>query len=524
MAENTLDATKCDERYEALKKKRDQYLNRAKEYAKVTLPYLLPENEDMSASEMQTDYNSVGAELVNHLANRYMQELFPAARSFFKLRLDDKASKEVSDATGTSKAGQDKAFAEGERMARWQFEERHARASILDALKHCIVAGNSCLYWPAKDKGFVQNYALDEYVILRGLDGKLVELITLDKKILATLDPDLKSAAMATMDLKGDEDLSQLTAKLYTWVRINPDDPLKYDVVQAIEKAEVPDSVQQYPADLLPWIPLVWHRTRREIYGRGLVEDYYGSFYGLSVLTEAMVTGAAVMADFKFFVKPGSAIDIPEMNSSASGTYHYGDPDDIGTPEVGKSRDLKFIFDIVNWYKQTLGKAFLQVSSQMRDAERVTAEETRIRAQELETAHGGVFSNFAMSLQKPIAALLLRDINVSTKGSQVKTVIVTGLDAMGRSADNEKILWWFNDLAALKNVPEPFQQRMKPSDLMAVLANGRDVDASVVVYTEDEFKTVAAEQAKLQNAAIAGQEMVKKASTEQIAEGLANSQ
>jgi len=371
MAEPKIDPEIIQNRFKLLKTFRDPYVTRAYNYARVTLPYLLSEQEDNSSSEVQLDYNSVGAEYVNHLANRYMQELFPAARSFFKLKMDDDAVIKQEQIDGTNKAEQEALLVAGEREGRWMFEARHARTSILDGLKHTIVTGNACLFWPPKKEAKVQTYALDEYVVMRSMDGTLLELITEDKKAVLALPPEIKQQVSDDMDLSEDEDLTKVSAKLYTYVKIDEDNPAVYNVAQAIEGVPVPNSEASYPAELLPWLPMVWNRTRREMYGRGLVEDHYGAFYAMSVLTEAIVTGGAIMTDFKFLVQPGSIVDVVEMNSSASGTYHYGEKDDINVVETGKVNDFKFIFELINWYKQTLGKAFLSLSSQMRDAERV---------------------------------------------------------------------------------------------------------------------------------------------------------
>ena len=37
---------------------------------------------------------------------------------------------------------------------------------------------------------------------------------------------------------------------------MDDEDPLMYNVAQAIEGVEVPDSEQSYPANLLPWMPI----------------------------------------------------------------------------------------------------------------------------------------------------------------------------------------------------------------------------------------------------------------------------
>jgi hypothetical protein len=54
------------------------------------------------------------------------------------------------------------------------------------------------------------------------------------------------------------------------------------------------------------------------------VEEHYGSFWTMSILTEALAIGCVTLADIKFLVRPGSLIDIEQLNAAASGTYHFG--------------------------------------------------------------------------------------------------------------------------------------------------------------------------------------------------------
>jgi len=471
----------------------------------------MPDTEDRTSQEIQNDYNSFGAGLVNHLANRYVQELFPPAKSFFRLQINDFESDEQIDADTTA------LLALGERKARWAFEQREARPVILDAIKHCIVTGNALLYVPP-DGGRPSMFALDQYVLNRAVDGSILEIVIQEEKVLNSLDSDLRDEVIAKLDMK-EVDPNEEKVHLYTYIRVDKDAPDYYIMDQSVEDTVVGDPEQRYPAELLPWIPLVWNRTRREHYGRGLVEDHYGSFFALSVLSEALVTGAAVMTDIKYLVRPGSVLDVVEMNNAATGTYHYGGPDDVSAVQTNKQADFQFIMAVIQDYRQHLGKAFLSLSSQMRDAERVTAEENRLRALELEQAHGGVFSNFSYTLQRPIAMLLLRDIDINIKGSSIEPMIVTGLDALGRSAENEKIRYFIDDMSLLNNLPDATRARLKESELLTILATGRDVDPAVI-KTEEEFQAEQQAAAEQQAQLMAGQSMVDKAEPEQLAQGL----
>jgi len=513
--ESNYDHGKPKRRYEELKPERDPYLTRAKDYAKVTIPYVMPETADQASTEVTLDYNSIGAGLCSSLANRYVEELFPVHKSFFKLQIDEtERTEEMEDDTDI-----DTLLVAGERRAKWAFEQRHARPTLLDLMKHNIISGNGLIYYPPT-AGKLQMYALDEYVLMRDAAGNVTEIITDDTKGLLSLEVELRKKVMADLDLTEDQDLAKEKVHLYTYIRLDPEDPTTYLVNQSLEGIEVEDSFQSYTAELLPWLPQVWNRTRREIYGRGLVEDHYPSFWSLSILSEALVTGAATMSDIKYLVRPGSMLDVNSMNKAASGTYHYGNPDDVNAIQTNKQADYSFIKAVIDDYRQHLGKAFLSISSQMRDAERVTAEENRIRAMELDQAHGGTFSNYGSTLQSPVATLLLRDIDLTIEGSSIEPVIVTGLDAMSRNANNEKVRLWMDDMSILNSLPEDVRARLKIDNLANMLANGRDVDSTQIVMTEEEFVASQKMAQEQQAQAMAGQEMLKKADAGQIAEGL----
>lgn len=509
-------------RYTQLEAIRKPYLDRARKYSKITVPYIMPEEGDTQSSEVQIDYASVGAEYVNHLSNTYLDEMFPVHRSYFKLKMPHIDKKQATEVTGRSEADIESSFAAAETEARWNFERKHTRASLLDHIKQLIITGNSCLY-QRPDKEMSQNYAMDEYVIWRDQSGKLLEIITVDKKSLMSLDKALREAVIKVSDDIDDKtDLLKHQVRILTYIRRDADNNDTFLVNQAVEGKMLPGQ-QSYKEGLLPWIPTYWNRIRREVWGRGLVEDHYGSFYGMSILVEALVTAGAIATDFKWLVRPGSMLDIVEMNNSASGTYHYGNKDDVNPIELGKRSELDFVAGLVDGYRKQLGKIFLVLSSQMRDAERVTAEENRMRAAELNKAHGGVFGSLAITLQRPLAELSLRDMDILIGKTKIEPVVMTGLDAMGRASENEKFLYLFQDLSALASVPEAFLGRFKASDLLKILSIGRDVDTTVV-KTDDEYNKEQQAALEQQQKLIAAQEMAGKATPEQLAEGIQQTQ
>jgi hypothetical protein len=502
-------------RAQQLKTVRDLYMYRARDYSKVTIPYLVPETNQTDSTEFQNDYNTEGAKLVNALGNAYAQSLFPAGEPFIKLGMDPLDMKAVQ-AAGQRQAKLTQLFSSIERNFAAHFETVGSRAAILDAMLQLIVAGNYCLYKP-KD-GNLMGYAIDEYYVMRSLDGTLLELITEDYKLLPALDPELQAAVVSALHLEPDDTSTKLT--LYTYVRRDPQNPDTWYVDQAVETIPVGEQ-NTYKTDGMRWMPLMWTRTRREMYGRGLVESHYGSFWTLSILSEALAVGCVSMADIKYLVRPGSVINVPELNSSASGTYHYGEPDDINAITTNRTNDFRLITDVIQMYVRHLSEVFMYLPGTMRNAERVTAEENRLRAASLEKAHGGVYSQLADSLQKPYAKLLLSEMNVKNlEQAGVNIEIVTGLGALTRGSTNDRIVHWLADMSGVNNLSPTLQQVFKMSDFARVTAAGRDVDASTFIL--DDAQQAQAQQ-MAQNTAtqgVMGQELAKKADPKQLAQAM----
>lgn len=481
-------------RYEILKKRRNATEMRAREYAKYTLPYLNPEVDGENNAEVVYDLNGIGPRAVQHLANTYMVRLFPPNRSFFKLELPPEAM-EALRVDGRSAADVAFDIARIESTARKQLGLIGARTTILECLLHLIVSGNVLHYYP-KDAP-MQAYAIDSYVVRRGLDSSVYEIITRDMKALIDLPQEYQDEICVALNIVP-EAKEQTEVQLFTHIQW---DGSKYHVSQAVEHLLIgtPYTVKK---DALRWMPLTWKRTRRETYGRGLVEDYLNPFHALSILDECLITAAAIATDIKYFVEPGSTIDIPSVTRAPSGSYHYGERDAVNPSNMqGKMSDIGFIQTMIDRLERLIGAAFMMNSAMTRDVERYTRAEMRMNAQELETSHGGVYSMMNQEWLDPIARLTLMDIDLKLGDTDFEPVILTGLDAMGRMATNDNIMLLFEQLTALQNVPEAFQREFDPMKLVAVLAAGLDVDYTTIQYTPDEKKQRAAGAAAAEDGA-----------------------
>jgi hypothetical protein len=112
--------------------------------------------------------------------------------------------------------------------------------------------------------------------------------------------------------------------------------------------------------------------------------------------------------------------------------------------QLEKFNDFRVVQESVAKIEERLGHSFLLTSGSVRNAERVTAEEIRMLGQELETALGGLYSLLSMELQLPLVNRLMDVMNKKNKLPKlpkdiVKPVIITGVEALGRGNDLQKL-------------------------------------------------------------------------------------
>jgi hypothetical protein len=136
-----------------------------------------------------------------------------------------------------------------------------------------------------------------------------------------------------------------------------------------------------------------------------------------------------------------------------------------------------------------LASAFLLNSSVQRAAERVTAEEVRYMAQELETALGGVYSILSQEFQLPLINLLLNTLVKQGKmpkmpKDSVKPTVVTGIEALGRGQDLNKLATFLQYLQPLG--AEVIASEMNLNDYIDRLAASLGIDTSGLIKSEEQ--------------------------------------
>ena len=486
-------------RYSQLEGERNTFLERGREAAKLTIPTLLPDEGHSSSSVYDTPYQGIGARGVNNLASKLLMALLPPNSPFFRLTIDDFDLQEIA---GDNRGQVEEGLARIERAAMQEIEGRAIRVPAFEALKLLIVTGNALVYMPKE--GGMKVFRPDRYCVKRDAMGNVLEIIT--KETISPLM--LPDEVRATLP---ETETPTKSLDLYTCV---VKDAKGWKTKQEVAGTLIPNSEGTYKTDRNPFIPLRFIRIDGEDYGRGFIEEYMGDLRSLESLTRAIVQGSAASAKLLFLVRPNGTTKAGQLAKAANGTFVTGDSNDVSALQVQKAGDFRVALETVRLINDRLSAAFLLNSSVQRSAERVTAEEVRFMAQELETALGGVYSILSQEFQMPLINLLLGVLQQEGKMPRlpkdtVKPTVVTGIEALGRGQDLNKLATFLQYLQPLG--AEVIASEMNLNDYIDRLAASLGIDTSGLIKSAEQKAQEQAQQ----------QQMMQQQMLEQTAMGMA---
>ena len=482
-------------RYDALMGYRSEYLDQADTAAKLTLPYLIREEDQIRGGiqNLKTPWQSVGAKGVVTLASKLMLALLPAQTSFFKLQVDDT---QLGDVPPEVKTELDLSFAKIERTIMDAIAASDDRVVIHQALKHLVVAGNALIFM---GKDGMKLYPLNRFVIDRDGNGNVIEIVTKEKiakKLLADVLPDYELPMESGMEEREDD------CDVYTHITR---DNNRFIWHQEVFDHMIPNSRGKAPLKTNPWIHMRFNTVDGEAYGRGRVEEFIGDLKSLEALSQALVEGSAAAAKVVFVVSPSSTTKPQTLAQAGNGAIVQGRPDDIGVVQVGKTADFATAYQMVGQLEKRLAEAFLILT--VRQSERTTAEEVRMTQMELEQQLGGLFSLLTVEFLVPY---LNRKLSIFEKTGQipklpkdiVKPTIVAGVNALGRGQDREALGMFLTTISQTMG-PEATQQYINPEEVIKRLAASQGIDILNLVRSMEEIQ---GEQQAMQQQAMALEE------------------
>lgn len=485
-------ATQPSHRWTELDGLRTSFLDRCEQASALTIPKVCPPSEYTQFNDsLGHDYQSVGAQAVNHLTNKIMLAAFAPSRPFVRL---DPGPQVLADA---AQAGVDEGtvklvLAEAERKMVRALDQKGIRPKIYSAIRHLIVVGTVMLCMEDKFRVI----GLRQFVCKRDVQGEVIEML-----IREVIPKDELEAELQPYCTKQDEQ----SVVLFKWFKRVGD---HWEMTQWLDNEQLPDQFNgRWKLNKCPYKVIAWDLADTDDYGTGHVEDYGGALRALSSLSEAELDAAIIASEFRWLVSPRSATRPEDFRNSRNGDALSADDGDINMLQSNKSQDLAAIDVISQRNIQVIARGFLLNSAMVRDAERVTAQEIRLLAVELETALGGVYSRLASELQLPIAEWLMGELKIELDGTDIEVVIITGLDALSRSGDLDALRGFLGDLAQASSLPPPVLQLLNFNELVNRVAQGWGVDIKDLVKSPEQQQAEqqqAAEQQAIQEATTAG--------------------
>lgn len=489
------DPEELDQLWTVMQGEKGDIEKRTEEYAYWTIPSICPTDNSEHQEQIKGDV-AIGARLVNHLANKVVDTMFPHDRPFFTVTLTPEMRQKLRKEMGADAEAQ---FAEAvreetaavEEVAMRKLKLASYRPQAVLAMLHAIISGNAILRRLPDDSRAV--YGIKDFCIRRDVTGKMTELLLRDSKKFGSLPKELRQRVLN----EHPEYKSTTDCKLYTHYKF---DGTRWAMRQGVDRVQIDNGTRYKPVDL-PVLPLVWRLARGENYARGLVEDHAPAFHQVDVLTKALIDMVGIMADVKFLVDPASLLDVIELNNSARGSFHQGREGDISTPDMKRGLAIGDTLEVVRGLERELAQGFLLNSAGVRDAERVTAEEIRFIAVELESAFGGLYSRLAIEWQQREAEYAVSQINFDTELGNSKlpafeVVVTTGLESLSREGQLDNLRRAIADLQMLDAVPEEIRAAINPTKFSSFVFTNHSVKWKEFLFTPEEMK--ANQQAAMQ--------------------------
>lgn len=401
---------------------RQQSLDRARRCAALTKPPALPPQNHMSEDGLPEPFQSLGAMIVTALEGKMLSALFPPGHPWFLLQ----PSPSVWLASDEDVPAEDKrefasllsrremlvaAYLESgglsgsRRSAAKRRRSSHFRTAMRQHLSQCIITGQALSL--LRDDMAFQNFRRDQFVIRRDSSGDILRITIQEMIDPLELPREERRLAELDDDVLEQRDAHERMMPLVTQVRWQPLSG-RWLVLQEMNGKVISEREEK----VCSYIETPYELVSGDDEGRGFVELRLGALASIDQLHERMLDFAAILSDFKLFRgigcqvrdealtgRPGSVVDGAEVSD--------GMVKNVAMLQSNKNADYGAILNhLIRLEDNFKGTVALHQSTTPR-GERVTAQQVRLVAQEVEEATGGFFVPLADSLQRPLIELAI---------------------------------------------------------------------------------------------------------------------
>lgn len=493
--------------YNRLTNDRAPYVTRAETNAKLTIPSVFPEASSDGSSEFTQPWQSVGARGVNNMANRLMMASFPL-EPWMRLSVNEFEAKEMLG--NPEMLGEvDKALGQVERAMMTYMDSNGFRPVFFESERLLIITGNCLLQFPepstdSKRKATPKVYNLHSYVVQRDAYDNVLQMITEDKVAYAALPEDVRKGIKDSGDMKPDTEV-----EVYTHVYLS-DEGDEYFSYQEVDGEVIAGTEGQYPTDACPWVPVRFNKISGEPYGRSYCDDWLGDLNALDQLTEDFLKFTRLSSKVIGLVNPAGITHPKRLTKAQTGDYVSGRKGDIEFLQIEKQNDYNTVRSTIDMLESRLSYGFLLNSAVQRSGERVTAEEIRYVARELDMTTGGTHAVQSQEFQLPMVKVLLSQLQAAgiipeLPDGAVEPSVATGLEAIGRGQDLQKLDDFIQIVTAIAQLND--DQDINVRTLKQRAANALGLDSDGLLLSQEELQAMQAQAAMgqgMEQAAMAG--------------------
>jgi hypothetical protein len=468
---------------------RQSYEDIAVRVSKMTLPYVMPEQGFSSSSKLSDEIaQSYCGRLVNTLKAKMGMSLLPPSTSSFRLSPDAEALEAITGGNPDMNAEVYAKISSVTARINNEIENQQIRDKMFDMLLQLIAVG-SCIIEKIKDDGIMihtlRNFAVD--LDSRG-EARGMCIVEEKKDLPEGITP---------------KDEAELY-NLYTLIEFNYDED-KWYVTQSIEDEIVGKEIK-YKADKLPFEYVGWTFVTGDKYHRSYAEDYIDDMEQYNTLSNLLTKGSVIAAKSIIFVdQRGNRTKLRDVSGSANGDVINGRADDVTAFHLDKNFDFQVPMARLQDIAKNLASAFLMNESVTRDAERVTAQEIRFMAQELESSSlSGIYSKLSKKVSKRIVQWVMDELKIKFEGIGIN--IITGLDALGRSQEAQKL-----DSLVMRMANLGLNQWLNEAELISRYASFDGIDVTGLIKTPSQVQQERQAQAQAQQQQVGAEAMAQSA-------------
>lgn len=464
----------------------------AKLFCKWTVATLLSADSTNNGkrTNIEKDYQSLGALLLNTGASKLTQALFPEHTSFFAFQETDATVKlfaELEDAKGDVTSFLNE-------LGRNSSALVHANAGYSQtsyATKLLMATGNALIFRDTESQKFI-TYNILNYVCKRDGTGELLHTILRENVAIQSIEDE----ALKSEQLQKGKKLTD-SIELYTSIRrVTRGDGEGWEVTQELDTKPIGEA-SYYPLMLCPYRVLTWNLVVGENYGRGLVEEYAGYFGRMSALSEQLLLYEVEAMKLINLVSAREGADVDALTTAETGQYVQADGAGVVAHEGGTANKIQVILADIDQVFGVLSKAFLYTGN-TRQAERVTAEEIRMLIQETNVNLMGNMAHLAQEWLTPLAYILSVEYNPKVLAPLTlggfKLSILVGSGAVNKSISVDRLMLAVQAITQIVPALTQLSGRFDPDRVIDKILDSFNIPVSELVFTEEELREKQAAQ------------------------------